>query len=264
MLSVRIACALRAVGMTCMRLADLAVRADRIHAHLVGAIGRAEEKAAGAIDRDVGIALRERSGADEVERARVLVDAVAVGLERLGAHGGDEEALVRAYRHRHHELCRLEALSRLQRTVRLQRVHPDIAVLGVGDVDERSRESGRARHERQQDRNNRHFHVSFLPGRLTPYSYASAAGQISLTGILTLQNARSWPPRPSCLRRSHNMADRLKSNAEFECCLMPLEIDEVERAGFVNGPACNLSAPGERDPRVLRELGMDCGPTKNA
>ena len=51
------------------RLADLAVLADRIHAHLVGAIGRAEQKAAAAIDRDVGIALRERSLADEVQRA---------------------------------------------------------------------------------------------------------------------------------------------------------------------------------------------------
>jgi hypothetical protein len=51
------------------RLADPAVRPDRIHAHLVSAIGRAEEKAAATIKRDVRVTLRERSGADEVERA---------------------------------------------------------------------------------------------------------------------------------------------------------------------------------------------------
>ena len=65
-LSVRIACALRAVGITWMRLADPAVRADRIHAHLVRAVGRAEQKAPAAVERDVRKALRERAAADEV------------------------------------------------------------------------------------------------------------------------------------------------------------------------------------------------------
>ena len=51
------------------RLADPAVRPDRIHAHLVRAIGRAKEKATATIKRDVRIALCERSGTDEVERA---------------------------------------------------------------------------------------------------------------------------------------------------------------------------------------------------
>ena len=51
------------------RLTDPAVRPDRIHAHLVSAIGRAEEKAAATIKRDVRVALRERSSADELERA---------------------------------------------------------------------------------------------------------------------------------------------------------------------------------------------------
>ncbi len=51
------------------RLADPAVSPDRIHAHLVSAIGRAEEKAAATIKRDVRVALGERSSADEVERA---------------------------------------------------------------------------------------------------------------------------------------------------------------------------------------------------
>jgi hypothetical protein len=51
------------------RLADPTVRPDRIHAHLVSTIGRAEEKATATIKCDVRIALCERSGADEVKRA---------------------------------------------------------------------------------------------------------------------------------------------------------------------------------------------------
>ena len=161
------------------RLADLAVRADRVHAHLVRAIGRAEQKAAGAVDRDVGIALRERALADELQRARVLVDGVGVGLVRLRAHGRDEEALVRTHRHRHHDLCGVDARARLERAVRLQRVHPDIAVLGVGDVDERGGKRGRARHG-QHDRKNRHFHW---------FS--------SLSGDSLLRRERGWPDRPA-------------------------------------------------------------------
>src|SRR5579872_5376521 len=131
------------------RLADPAVRPDWIHPHLISAVGSAEEKAAAAIKRDVRIALRERSGTDRIEYARALVDAVSVRLVRFGAHARDEEALVRAHRHRHHELCRLEVLSYLQRAVGLQRIHPDIAVLGVADVDERTGENGHARDEGQ-------------------------------------------------------------------------------------------------------------------
>ena len=67
--------------------------------------------------------------------------------------------------HRDIELGRLEALSRPQRTIRLQRVHPNIAVLGVGDVNEHTCDNGRARNEGQKDRNDRRFQVSLLPGR---------------------------------------------------------------------------------------------------
>jgi hypothetical protein len=35
--------------------------------------------------------------------------------------------------------------------------------------------------------------VSFLSGRLTPYSDARAVGQISCRGIRTSQDAQSWP-----------------------------------------------------------------------
>ena len=52
-----------------VRLAYPAVTPDRIHANLIGAIRRAEEKAAATIERDVRVALRERSGADKVELA---------------------------------------------------------------------------------------------------------------------------------------------------------------------------------------------------
>ena len=96
------------------RLADPAVRPDRIHAHEVRAVGRAEKKAPAEIQRDVRKTLRERARADEVQRARIAIDAVRVGLVWFGAHGGDEEPFVLAHRHRHHDLCRLEALSRLQ------------------------------------------------------------------------------------------------------------------------------------------------------
>jgi hypothetical protein len=52
----------------------------------MGAVGRAEQKAPGAIERDIGIALRERSGADEVKRARGLVELYAWnGLDRTAA-----------------------------------------------------------------------------------------------------------------------------------------------------------------------------------
>jgi hypothetical protein len=47
-----------------------------------------------------------------------------------------------------------------------------------------------------------------------------------------------------------------KRDAELQCCLMSLEIHQVEHAGFVNGAACNLGAPGEHDPRALGELGI--------
>src|SRR5262249_41083614 len=107
------------------------IRSDRIHTHEVCAVRGAEEKAAAAINRDVREAFGERSRADELELAGTWIDAVAVRLVRLGAHRGDEKALVRAHRHWHDELFRLEARSRLQRTVRLQPIHPDIAVLGV-------------------------------------------------------------------------------------------------------------------------------------
>ena len=147
------------------RFADLAVLADRVYAHLVGAIGGAEQEAAGAVDRDVRITFRERTLADEFQRARGLVDGIGVGLERLGAHSGDEEALVRAYRHRHHDLCGRDARAWLQRTVRLQRVHPDLAVLGVGDVNESPCNSRLSPGKRQHDCNDRRFHVLFLPRR---------------------------------------------------------------------------------------------------
>src|SRR5262249_40078788 len=85
-------------------------------------------------------------------------------LVRLGAHRGDEKALVRAHRHWHDELFRLEPRSRLQRTVRLQCIHPDIAVLGVGDVDECGRERGDTRDHGQQDRNDGYLHLGSSSG----------------------------------------------------------------------------------------------------
>src|SRR5262249_31436829 len=129
-----------------------------IHAQEICAVRRAEEKAAPTIKRDVREAFGERPRADELERAGTWIDAVAVCLVRLGAHRGNEKALVRAYGHWHDELFRLEPRSRLQPTVRLQRIHPDIAVLGVGDVDECGRERGDARDHGEQDRNDGYLH----------------------------------------------------------------------------------------------------------
>src|SRR5262245_16754289 len=103
------------------RLPNPSIHSDRIHAQEVCAVRRAEEKAAATIKRDVREAFGERRRADELERAGTWIDAVAERLVRLGAHRGDEKALVRAYGHWHDELFRLEARSRVQRTVRLQR-----------------------------------------------------------------------------------------------------------------------------------------------
>src|SRR6516164_8486347 len=133
-------------------------------AHEVCAVRRAEKKAAATIKRDVREAFGERPRADELERAGTWIDAVAERLVRLGAHRGDEKALVRAYGHWHDDLFRLEARSRVQRTVRLQRMHPDIAVLGVGDVDECGRERGDTRDHGQQDRNDGYLHLGSSSG----------------------------------------------------------------------------------------------------
>src|SRR6266850_7991964 len=133
------------------RLADAPVGADRIDAHEVAAIGGAKQVAAGTVEMDVREALGERPGADELQRAGAAVDAVRVGGERLGADPGDEVALVRADAHRHHRLFGLEARAGLQRAVGLQRVHADVAVLGVRDVYVRHRQR-RGAGRRQQSR----------------------------------------------------------------------------------------------------------------
>src|SRR5262249_14334510 len=146
------------------RLPNPSIHSDRIHAQEVCAVRRAEEKAAATIKRDVREAFGERRRADELERAGTWIDAVAERLVRLGAHRGDEKALVRAYGHWHDDLFRLEARSRVQRTVRLQRIHPDIAVLGVGDVDECGRERGDTRDHGQQDRNDGYLHLGSSSG----------------------------------------------------------------------------------------------------
>ena len=57
------------------RLAHLAVPADRVDAHQVAAVGRAEQEAAGLVDRDVRKALGERPAADRLQRAALAVDA---------------------------------------------------------------------------------------------------------------------------------------------------------------------------------------------
>src|SRR5215470_6198880 len=95
-------------------LVDPSVRTDRAHAHEVCAVRRAEEKATAAIERNEWEAFRERPCADEFERTRARIDAVAVRLVWLGAHCSYEEALVRAHRHRHDELFCLKARSWLQ------------------------------------------------------------------------------------------------------------------------------------------------------
>src|SRR5213592_3567056 len=103
---------------------------------LLGASYGGHLEASRAVERDVREAFRERAGADELERAVATIDAVRVGRERLGANPGNEEALVRADGHRHHELFGREVRPGLERPVGLQGVRPDIAVLGVRDVHE--------------------------------------------------------------------------------------------------------------------------------
>ena len=131
------------------RLGHLAVLADRADAHQVAAVGRAEQVAAGLVDVNVREALRERRGGELLQRAGLAVDGVGDHRKGLGAHRGIEEALVRADAHRHHHLPRVEARAGLQRAVELQRVHADVPVLGVRDVDESCRLRGACeRHER--------------------------------------------------------------------------------------------------------------------
>src|SRR6516165_11961422 len=96
------------------RVPNPSIYSNRIHAHEVCAIRRAEKKTAATIKRDVGEAFGERPRAGELERAGTWIDAVAVRLVRLGAHRGDEKALVRAHGHWHDKLFRLEARSRVQ------------------------------------------------------------------------------------------------------------------------------------------------------
>ena len=139
------------------RLADLAVFADRVHADLMRAIRRAEQEAAGAVDRDVGITFSQRALADELQRAALLVDRIRVGLIRLRAHRRDQKALIGAHCHRHDHLRGFDAVARLQRAVSLQRVHPDRAVVGVRDIDERGGERWCAHHA-ERERKNWHFH----------------------------------------------------------------------------------------------------------
>src|SRR5262249_8285767 len=146
------------------RLHNPSIHSDRIHAHEVCAVRRAEEKATAAIKRDVREALGERPRANELKRAGTWINAVAVRLVRFGARRGDEKPLVRAHGHWHDELFRLEARSRVQRTVRLQRIHPDIAVLGVGDVNECGGERGDTRDHGQQDRNDGYLHLGSSSG----------------------------------------------------------------------------------------------------
>src|SRR5262245_54109990 len=108
------------------RLPNPSIHSDRIHAHEVCTVRRPEEKAAATIKRDVREAFGERPRANELERAGTWINAVAVRLVRFGAHRGDEKALVRAHGHWHDDLFRLETRSRAQRTVRLERIHPDV------------------------------------------------------------------------------------------------------------------------------------------
>ncbi len=130
------ACALRAVGYHLHRLADATVGAYRIDGDHVAAVGRAEQETPAAVVKDVGEALGERPGTHERQCARRAVDAVGVRRERLRADRGDEKALVRAHGHRHHDLLGLVARAGLERAVGLQRVHADVAVFCVRDVDE--------------------------------------------------------------------------------------------------------------------------------
>jgi hypothetical protein len=96
------------------------------------------------VERNVGIALRERPLADELQRAGLLVDRIGVSLVRLGADRSDEEALVRAHRHRHHDFRGLDLVAGLERAVGLECVGPDVAVIGIRHIDERRRKRGRA------------------------------------------------------------------------------------------------------------------------
>ena len=61
---------------------------------------------------------------------------------RLGAHRGVEKAPVRAHGQRADDIPRFDARARLQRAVGLHAVAADVAVRGIGDVDEGSCLSG--------------------------------------------------------------------------------------------------------------------------
>src|SRR5689334_516491 len=104
------------------RLADASIRSDGIDAHEIRAIRSAEQITSAAIERDIWKALRERTGAHELERAARTVDAVGVRRKRLRAHGSDEKTLVRTDGHRHDEVLGLETLAGAKRAVRLHRI----------------------------------------------------------------------------------------------------------------------------------------------
>ena len=159
------------------RLADAPVRTDRIDAHQVRAVRSAEKPSPGAVERDIGKALGERSGAHELQRAARAMDAVSVDEIRLAAHCRQQPPVVAADRHRHDELVGLEARPGLQRAVGLQPVHANVAFFGGGHVDvghgDRARAKERERHAGDEPRPPSFSHLRFPPPSSASERYPS-------------------------------------------------------------------------------------------
>ena len=123
---------------------DAPVAADRVHADEMGGIGRTEQEAPGPVERYIRKALRERRARQELQGPRRGIDRVGVHRIRFGARRRVEKSPVGAHRHGHDHARRLRARTRLKLAVGRHAVGADVAVLGVRDVDERSRERRRA------------------------------------------------------------------------------------------------------------------------
>ncbi len=117
-------------------------RPDRIHGDPVAGIGRAQEEAARAVDRDVGQAVGERPARDVLQLAARRIDREAGRGLRLAARADVEDAAIGAHRHRRRDARLLDAGDRRlvdDREVAVLRVeleHVDLIALGVADIDE--------------------------------------------------------------------------------------------------------------------------------
>ena len=134
-----------------------AVRRDRVHRHLVVGIGGGQQEAAAAVGGDVGHAAVERAVGDVAELAGGGIDAEACRHHRLAARGGEQEFLVRAYRHRRRARRLGDAGNRhlLDRreiaVLRIKLQDVNLVAVGAADIDE-GRSPGRQRGGRQRKR----------------------------------------------------------------------------------------------------------------